>query len=63
MVSVSLKNTEKFKETMKNISYKKIGSISKNDKFIIKDMNNKEVINTNIKKLFTTYHSFSNQMK
>ena len=48
---------------MKGIPFAKIGSVKNSGEFIITDKKNKKVIDTNIKKLFTIYHDFSNKMK
>jgi len=62
LVSVSLKNINKFERIIKNISFKKIGSVSKSSKIVIKN-NNKKIIEKNVKKMFDIYHSFSNKME
>lgn len=61
LVSVSAKNIKSFEKTMGKISYTRLGKVTKNGKFRITD--SKAVVNTNIKKLHTIYHSFSNKMK
>jgi phosphoribosylformylglycinamidine synthase II len=63
LVSIESKNVSKFEKIVKNISYKKIGQVLKNNKFTITDERGKKVVETNIKKLFTIYHSFSNSMQ
>lgn len=63
LVSVSPKNISKFEKTMGRIKYKKIGQVSKDGKFVIADLNNKKAVETNVKKLHTLYHSFSEKMK
>jgi phosphoribosylformylglycinamidine synthase len=62
LVSVSKKNVKKFEKEIGKVPFIRIGSVSGNDKFIIK-IGNKKVIETNIKKLFGLYHDFSNKMK
>ena len=62
LVSVSPKNVKVFERTIKNISYAKLGKVEKNGKIIIIEGKNK-IINTNVKKLHTIYHNFSNKMK
>src|SRR3989344_2084143 len=61
LVSVLPKNVSKFEKTVKGISYKKIGWVSKDNKFIITD-SNKKIIESNVKKLHDIYHDFSNKM-
>ena len=63
LVSILPKNISKFKKIMRDIACRKIGQVSKDAKFIITDANNKKVVETNIKKLHTLYHSFSEKMK
>ena len=48
---------------MKEISFKKIGQVTKNNKFIITDFNDKKIVDTNVKKLYEAYHAFSDKMK
>ena len=62
LVSVSQKNTSAFEKIIKNISYTKLGKTTKDRKLIITDGKNK-IVNTNVKKLHTVYHKFSNRMK
>jgi len=62
LVSVSPKNTAKFEKMIKNISYKKIGQVSKNNKFIITDAQDKKTVEINVRKLHDIYHKFSNSM-
>lgn len=62
LVSLSPKNIPSFKKIMKGVSYAKIGKVGKNGKVIIADKNRK-IIDTNVQKLLTAYHSFSNKMK
>ena len=63
VVSVSPKNISKFEKIVKDISHKKIGIITKGEKFIIRDQNNKKIIEKSVKKMFNLYHDFSNKMK
>ena len=63
LVTVSKEDISKFEKAVKGIAYAKLGTVLKNDKFIILDKNNKKVIDTNLKKLFTIYHEFSNKMR
>ena len=48
---------------MKEIPCKKIGQVTKNNKFIVTDFKDKKIIEINVNKLYTAYHSFSNKMK
>lgn len=61
LVSVSPKNTKQFEKIMGKISYVKLGKVEKNSKIIITDKG-KKVVETNVKKLYNIYHSFSNKM-
>ncbi len=63
LVTVPPKNISKFEKMMKEIPFKKIGQVIKNNKFIITDINDKKIVDTNVKKLYEAYHSFSNKMK
>ncbi|MFA5095206.1 MAG: AIR synthase-related protein [Candidatus Paceibacterota bacterium] len=63
LVSVSPKHISGFEKIMKNISYEKIGQVSKNNKFIITDEKDKKIVDTNVKKLYDIYHNFSNTMQ
>lgn len=61
LVSVSPKNVKAFEKIMKEIPYTKLGKVTNNGKVIITDKN--KVVDTNVKKLHTIYHSFSNNMQ
>ena len=63
LVTISKENVKKFEKEIKEIPYAKLGIVSKNNKFIITDIKNKKIVDTNTKKLFDIYHSFSNKMK
>ncbi|MFH1608478.1 MAG: AIR synthase-related protein [Patescibacteria group bacterium] len=73
IVSVSPKNISKFEKIMMEIPRAQIGKVSRDGKFIITDEKDptsprprrasKKVVETNVKKLFQAYHSFSNKMK
>lgn len=63
LVSVSPRNIANFEKIMKNIVYKKIGRVSKDDKFIIIDEKNKKIIESDVKKLYDIYHNFSNSQQ
>ena len=63
LVTVAPKNIKKFEKMMSEVSYKKIGEVTKNNKFIVTGAKEKKIIDTNVKKLFDAYHSFSNKMK
>jgi phosphoribosylformylglycinamidine synthase len=62
LVSVSPKNTDEFEEVVRKISHTKLGKVEKDGKIVITDGRNK-IVETNVKKLHTIYHSFSNKMK
>lgn len=62
LISVSPKNILAFEKIMKNIFCIKLGKTTKDGKVIIMDGENK-VVETNVKKLHTIYHSFSQKMK
>jgi len=66
LISVSPKNLITFEKIMKNIPHAKLGKIAKDGKFIITDKparrGGNKIIETNVKKLHTIYHSFSNKM-
>jgi len=61
VLTVAKKNVKEFEKLVKNIPYAKIGTITKDNKFIITDSKNKKVVDTTVKKLFTIYHNFSNK--
>jgi phosphoribosylformylglycinamidine synthase II len=61
LVSVSPKNVKSFEKIMKNIPNTKLGKVEKNGKIIISDKG--QIVDTNVKKLHSIYHSFSNKMK
>ena len=63
LVTVAPKNIAKFEKMMKAIPCKKIGQVTKNNKFTITDFKDKKIIETNVNKLHIAYHSFSNKMK
>ena len=63
LATVAKENVKKFENMMKGISFAKLGIVSKNNKFIILNMENKKVVDTNVYKLFDIYHNFSNKMK
>jgi len=63
IISVSAVNILKVEKILKHISFKKIGKVTKDNKFTIIDQNNKKIVQKNIKKLFDLYHDFSNKMK
>ena len=62
LVSVPPKNTREFEKIMAKISYAKLGKITKDGKVIITNGAHK-IVETNVKKLYTIYHKFSNKMK
>jgi len=63
LVTVAKENVKKFEKIVGEISFAKIGVVSKDNKFIITDAKNKKIVDTNIKKLFAIYHDFSNKIK
>jgi phosphoribosylformylglycinamidine synthase len=63
LVSVPPENISKFEKILYDIPHKKIGIVSKNNKFIITDSKDKKIIETNVDKLHAAYHSYSNKMK
>lgn len=58
LVSVSPRKRKAFEKIVKNIPHARLGQVSKNDKFIIIN-NDKKIVETNVKKLYTIYHKFS----
>ena len=67
LVSVSLENVSAFEKIMKNIPHAKLGKVTRDGKVIITDKparaGGKKIVETNVKKLYAIYHSFSNKMK
>ena len=62
LVSVSPKNVEEFEKLIKHISYTKLGKVSKDAKVTI--LNGKQkIVDTDVKKLHTIYHKFSEKMR
>ena len=62
LVSVAKNNVKDFENLVKNISYTKIGNVSKQKAFVIKDGRNK-IIDTKIDAITKSYNAFSNRMK
>ncbi len=62
LVSVSPKNVTRFEKIIKSIPYARLGKTEKNGKIIITYDKNK-IVETNVKKLYKIYHSFSNKMQ
>ncbi len=62
LVSVLPKNTKQFEKIMGKVAFNKIGRVSKDTKVVITDGKNM-IVNTNVKKLNTSYHKFSNSQK
>jgi len=62
LVSVPPKNEKSFLLFVRNIPHTKLGTVTKDNKLIIKNQN-KVVVQTSVKKLHTLYHKFSNSMK
>ena len=63
LVSVSPKNVKQFEKIVERIPYAKIGKVIQNGKIIITYTDGKKVVETDVKKLYKIYHSFSNKMK
>lgn len=61
IVSVSPKNVKAFEKIIKNISYAKLGKVTKKGEFVISDKN--KIVETNVKKLHAIYHKFSNSQQ
>ena len=61
LVSVAPKNLSLFEKIVKDIPQTKLGKVSKDGKVIITDT--KKIVETNVKKLHTIYHRFSESMK
>ncbi|MEK7140204.1 MAG: AIR synthase-related protein, partial [Patescibacteria group bacterium] len=62
LVSVTPRNRAEFEKIIKNIPHAKLGEVKQNGKIVVKDSRNK-IIDSNVKKLYTLYHSFSEKMK
>ena len=62
LVSVSPKNAKLFEKLMRKIIYAKIGKVGNNSKVVIIE-SGKKIIGTDIKKLHSIYHKFSNSQK
>ncbi|KKQ86749.1 MAG: Phosphoribosylformylglycinamidine synthase 2 [Parcubacteria group bacterium GW2011_GWF2_38_8] len=63
IVSVSPKNISSFEKIIGRISFKKIGSVYKDNKFIVKDAKDKKIIEKKVEGLAKIYHSFSDNME
>lgn len=63
IVTVKKVNILKFEKELKGIAYAKLGTVTKDGKFVITDSKNIKTVDTNVKKLFNIYHDFSNKMK
>jgi len=67
LVSVSPKNVAEFEKIVKNVPHAKLGKVTRDGKVIITDKparaGGKKIVETNVKKLYAIYHSFSNKMK
>jgi phosphoribosylformylglycinamidine synthase len=61
LVSISPKKETTFKKMLKNISHAKLGKVTADGKVIITDKT--KIVESNVKKLHSIYHSFSNKMK
>jgi len=62
LVSVPPKNTREFEKIFKDISNARLGTVSKDNKFIITE-DNKKIVDSSVKKLYDIYHKFSNSMQ
>ncbi len=62
VVSVAKSNTKAFESLIKSIPYTKIGSVSKDKNFVIKDGKNK-IVETKVDTISKSYNSFSNSFK
>jgi len=62
LVSIAKENIKVFENILKNVSYTKIGTVSKDKNFVIKNGSEK-IVNTKVEKLSKSYHSFSERMK
>ena len=62
LVSVSPKNAKLFEKLMQKITYAKIGKVGNNSKVVIIE-SRKKIIDTNVKKLHSIYHKFSNSQQ
>ena len=62
LISVSKNNISKFEKLVAEISCQKLGQITKDNKLVVTGEKDKRIIDTNIKKLHSIYHSFSNKM-
>ncbi len=63
LVSVSLKNKSAFEKMLKGVPCIRLGSTDKNGKIRVTDGGKEKIIDTNVKKLYQAYHSFSESMK
>ena len=61
LVSVSPRNVAKFEKIIKRIPHTKLGKVTKDGKLVITN-DGKKVVETNVKKLYSAYHNFSNSM-
>ncbi len=61
VVSVAKKNVQAFEKLMKNIPLSKIGTVSKDKNFILKNGSKQTVVNIQTDTLLKAYHSFSNK--
>jgi len=57
------KTPKQFEKIVERIPYAKIGKVIQNGKIIITYTDGKKVVETDVKKLYKIYHSFSNKMK
>jgi len=57
LVTVNPKNKEIFEKIMKGNSFKQIGEVTDNQKFIIKGLGNKMIVNLSLEKIEKAYRS------
>jgi phosphoribosylformylglycinamidine synthase len=62
LVSVTSKNVASFEKLIKIIPHLKLGQVTKDGKFTITEGKTK-IVDSNVKKLYISYHSFSEKMK
>lgn len=62
LVSLSSKNEAKFKKLMAEIPHIKLGRVLPSSKFVVRD-DGKDLIKSEVQKLYRDYHKFSEKMK
>lgn len=63
IVSVTPQNVNQFEKIMMPIPRAVLGKVSKDEKVVITGVKGKKIIQTDVKKLYKAYHSFSEKMK